>query len=416
LRTLIDLFAGCGGLSLGLENVGFTPIYVNELHPDAMSTYVTNRSHLPVASPENQSNDILKITKDKKVLEALADRLKAEYGDIDLVAGGPPCQGYSGIGHRRSFEVTKEEMPTNHLYREMAKFVAAIAPKVFLFENVRGLLNSRWTSEGKKGEIWQDVLNTFRKIKVTRNEEALEYKIYWELVFSKDFGVPQNRPRIIMIGVRSDICEFTPEQIKDLFQEQRANQNAPDPIDLLGDLLDKNWLPGKSTLVYPAEPTSEIQRRLRTSADQTKVAQKGDLVTDHEYANHSPAVMAKFKYMIENGGAIPEAMQTKKFAQRLIPARWGDKGPFITATSLADDYVHFSQPRVLTVREWARLQMFPDWYQFNGKRTTGGRRRAGDPSQGLWARDLPKYTQIGNAVPVQLASEVGKIILRLLGN
>lgn len=112
--------------------------------------------------------------------------------------------------------------------------------------------------------------------------------------------------------------------------------------------------------------------------------------------------------MIDNNGEIPEEMKTKKFAQRVIPRKWGDGGPNITATSLPDDFVHYSQPRSLTVREWARLQMFPDWYRFSGKRTTGGRRRAGDLSKGDWKRDTPKYTQIGNAVPVKLAEEIGK--------
>ena len=119
--------------------------------------------------------------------------------------------------------------------------------------------------------------------------------------------------------------------------------------------------------------------------------------------------------MIENDGEIPEEMQTKKFAQRVLPVRWDERGPTITATSLPDDYVHFSQPRSLTVREWARLQTFPDWYQFAGKRTTGGRRRAGDPDAGDWSREVPKYTQIGNAVPVLLAQAIGEHLSGLLG-
>ena len=102
----------------------------------------------------------------------------------------------------------------------------------------------------------------------------------------------------------------------------------------------------------------------------------------------------------ENGGL---RSSHKDFYKRC----WKDE-PNITATSLADDYVHYSQPRVLTVREWARLQMFPDWYEFRGPRTTGGRRRAGDPDAGIWDRDVPMYTQIGNAVPVRLAELVGK--------
>ncbi|WP_299374353.1 DNA cytosine methyltransferase, partial [uncultured Kiloniella sp.] len=87
---------------------------------------------------------------------------------------------------------------------------------------------------------------------------------------------------------------------------------------------------------------------------------------------------------------------------------WGNKEPNMTATSLPDDYVHYSQPRILTVREWARLQLFPDWYRFAGKRTTGGIRRAGNPLEGNFNREVPKYTQIGNAVPVGLAQKVGE--------
>ena len=107
--------------------------------------------------------------------------------------------------------------------------------------------------------------------------------------------------------------------------------------------------------------------------------------------------------------------RSKKFAQRWVRPEWGPSGPSITATSLPDDYVHFSQPRTFTVREWARFQTFPDWYQFAGKRTTGGRRRAGDPDAGDWSREVPKYTQIGNAVPVGLARAVGLHLQKLIG-
>ena len=123
--------------------------------------------------------------------------------------------------------------------------------------------------------------------------------------------------------------------------------------------------------------------------------------------------------MLKHNGAIPEAYRTKKFAQRLLPEQWPEGGPSITATSLSDDYVHFSQPRTLTVREWARLQGFPDWYRFSGSRTTGGLRRAGNPRLGLFDRELPKYTQIGNAVPVNLAKEIGQhcaLLLRASNN
>ena len=141
---------------------------------------------------------------------------------------------------------------------------------------------------------------------------------------------------------------------------------------------------------------------------------KGDKLNEHKYSNHKESVVNRFDYMIKNNGAIPDTYKTKKFAQRILPKKCNEKGPNITACSLADDFVHFSQPRSLTVREWARLQTFPDWYLFAGKRTTGGIRRAGNPRESIFDRELPKYTQIGNAVPVKLAYEIGKHFLNLI--
>lgn len=416
--TVIDLFAGCGGLGLGLEQAGFETIFVNELHHDALSTYLLNRSDTSLKERQNHSNDILEITRRHAELDALAARLHREHGDVTLVAGGPPCQGYSGIGHRRSFVVTKDEIPSNHLYREMATLVERVAPQAFLFENVKGLLSARWTPGGDKGEIWEDVKAAFRQIRVTRGGSEHHYRLGWQLVSAKDYGVPQNRPRVLLVGIRSDI---TPVLVEGALESPTAKGllpgwtgHPPDPVDLLGDLVDVKWRPGGSTSTYPAPARTPDQRVLRLTREGVLMGE-GDPITDHDYNNHSPRIVAKFEYMLKHGGEIPSAMRTKKFAQRVLPERWGPAGPNITVASLADDYVHFSQPRVPTVREWARLQTFPDWYQFEGRRTTGGRRRAGDPGAGVWSRDVPKYTQIGNAVPVRLGEHVGRHILQVIG-
>ena len=405
--TVVDLFAGCGGLSLGLEKAGFETVFVNELHRDAMSTFVKNRPKSPVQQARYQLNDILDLTRNRSVLQDLSRHLNREYGGIDLVVGGPPCQGFSGIGHRRSFEITKEEIPTNHLYREMAKAISDIAPRAFIFENVRGLLTSRWTPDGEKGEIWADVLRTFKKISVKVGKKSLSYHIGYELLYAKDYGVPQNRPRIVMIGIREDIVSDNTGSTVGNGLLPMPTGGAPDPVDLLSDLVDPKWMPGGRTDRYPKSAQSDFQKMLRRARDSNEIAAKGALLAEQEYSNHSDAVTAKFQYMIDNEGQVTDLMKTKKFAQRLLPERWTKSGPNITATSLPDDYVHYSQPRILTVREWARLQTFPDWYQFSGKRTTGGRRRAGNLEVGDWSRELPKYTQIGNAVPVLLAEQIG---------
>ncbi len=413
--TSVDLFAGCGGLSLGLEESGFETVFVNEIHPKAMETFVRNRPGSLVELPRNQVLDILEVTRHPDQLKSLARRLRNEHGDIDAVVGGPPCQGFSGIGHRRSFNVTKEEVPSNHLYREMANFVQAVGPRSFVFENVAGLLRGKWTPGGESGEIWQDVLTTFEQIQFRRGRKLLTYAMGWQLVQAKDYGVPQSRPRVLLVGIRSDVNAFVdPGGVGGGFLPS-PSMGAPGLVQLMGDLVDPKWAPGGSTKKYRTDPKTEVQERLRLSPSGKRL-RKGDVLTEQDYSRHRPEIVAKFEFMLANNGEIPTQMRTKKFAQRVLPSKWGPKGPTITLTSLPDDYVHFSQPRTPTVREWARIQTFPDWYQFSGGRTTGGRRRAGDPSLGDWSRDLPKYTQIGNAVPVALGRAIGEHLLKLVAS
>lgn len=410
-RVFVDLFAGCGGLSLGLENAGFEPIFVNELSPDAMNTYLVNRDeHHPNLRDKYNSHDIKDLVKNDR-LDDLAAGFKRDYGvktgEIDLVVGGPPCQGYSGIGHRRSHSVDKQQLPSNHLYQDYAYVIHKLRPKMFLFENVRGLLNARWTKAGDKGEIWEDVFGTLQRIP--------GYKVNYQLVFAKDYGVPQNRPRVLAVGVRDDVGVVEDSSMPANGFLPNPTRDYPSIEELFSDLVDVNYQPGGGTERYPSAAQNKIQKALRTDPRSKRVRGKSSRVTDHEYSKHSDVIVRKFTFMIANNGQIPESMKTKKFAQRVLPAQWSERGPTITATSLPDDYVHYVQPRSLTVREWARLQMFPDWYEFTGKRTTGGVRRAGNPRAGIHFREVPKYTQIGNAVPVKLAEEVGRHFQEILG-
>jgi DNA (cytosine-5)-methyltransferase 1 len=218
-----------------------------------------------------------------------------------------------------------------------------------------------------------------------------------------------------LVGIRNDLG-WSPDEtlVADGLLPQPEGK-SPDPEDFLGDLVDAAYLRKAATTTYPSDAETAAQQWFRTHRGGETVAKKGDPLTDHEYSRHDSRIVAKFAYMIQNNGAIRTEDQTKKFAQRVIPEQWGEGGPMVTATSLPDDYVHFLQPRILTVREWARMQTFPDWYEFSGKRTTGGRRRAGDPSAGRWSREVPKYTQIGNAVPVWLAQAVGQHLRGFVG-
>jgi DNA (cytosine-5)-methyltransferase 1 len=412
----IDLFAGCGGLSLGLEQAGFTPALVNELNSDAMETYLMNRADkYPLLREKYNIDDVWKLVKNDALLSNLITDMKKDYeidiqqGELDLLVGGPPCQGYSGIGHRRSYSVEKREIPSNHLYKAMAELIRKTNPKIFLFENVKGILSGRWTESGRKGEIWNDVLREYQSIP--------NYTVRWRLIQAKEYGVPQNRPRVLMVGIRNTLLPksaIPKDAIEAGFLPQVTN-GYPNLIDLLSDLDNDDFIYGGKDSLYCQSARTEIQKQLRTDCE-NNFSRKGTKLTEQEYSKHSKRVIDKFEYMHSHNGMILKEHATKKFAQKLLPEKWDEKGPTITATCLADDYVHYSKPRVLTVREWARLQTFPDWYQFTGKRTTGGLRRAGNPRKGIYSRELPKYTQIGNAVPVVLAKKVGQNFMRILEN
>lgn len=435
LYTMVDLFAGCGGLSMGFENAQFTPVFVNELDKDAIQTYLKNRHHELggekfAENADLRCNDAHELQGDRleQLVSDLSSLKEADFrfdaasvasgggSTLDVLAGGPPCQGYSGIGIRRSYAVDRKEIPSNVLYGRMAQIIRRLRPRIFLFENVRGLLNAKWTREG--GEpIWPDVKAEFRKIP--------GYEVRWSLVYAKDYGVPQNRPRVLLVGIRKDILDACPsidpkadaeDAVKCGFLPAGQPGTFPHLSDLLGDLVDPavadklrsaRFSSGTfETTSYPRPARTAIQKHLRTPPPWDPNGRVR--LTEQEYSKHKWAVVDKFDHMLANNGEIPEHYKTRKFSQRVLPAHWGNKEPHMTATSLPDDYVHYCQPRILTVREWARLQLFPDWYHFAGKRTTGGIRRAGNPLEGNFDREVPKYTQIGNAVPVGLAEKVGK--------
>ena len=413
-KSFIDLFAGCGGLSLGLEQADFKPVLVSELNKSARDTYKKNRNE----------EDIIYIHDVKDIKQEKVKKFK----NIDLVCGGPPCQGFSGIGIRRTHKAEKENMPKNRLYKEMISIISLVQPKIFLFENVRGILNGRWTSSGKKGEIFRSVFKDFQ------DELGDSYHLRWELVKSSSYGIPQNRPRLFMVGLHKSLkyCEEKKQElarrsekimenmkkddsplkagyaVSDGFFPKPKKQEIPGPSDCIGDLVDENYINnGFITKKYLVGPKTGFQKEIREKKNGKGYLKKGEELTEQEYSRHRPDTIAKFKHMIDKGGEYPDGYKSKKFSQRVLRPDWPDGKPSITVTSLPDDYVHYSQPRILTVREWARLQTFPDWYEFEGKRTTGGARRSGFPDSTADQIETPKYTQIGNAVPVKLARQIG---------
>ena len=415
----IDLFAGCGGLTRGLEWAGFECIAFNELNKDAADSFAAN---FPEAI---RLDGDIRTALNEEVVSNILEPVIEKRGGLDLLCGGPPCQGYSGIGHRRTHKLEKKDIPTNHLFHEMIRAINRLTPRVFLFENVEGILSGKWTSDGENGEIFRDVWRAFSEID--------GYAAQPTLLHAYGFGVPQNRPRVMIMGIRKDILaksdidqvQFDPTRSDQSYASQLRNNGgffptwndedivAPDPIDVLSDLDFEGWETGKP--YYKKMPQSDFQKFLRMGVQ--KDVNGREILSDHEVSKHRPHVVERFQYMLDHNitrrEQLPERMRTRKFNQKPLPVRWTNK-PSMTVTSLPDDYVHYKLPRTLSVREWARLQTFPDKHVFCGKRTTGGDRRAGNPSQGNWNRDVPKYTQIGNAVPPLLAMSIGEHIASFL--
>lgn len=471
----VDLFAGCGGLSLGLEKAGFTPLLFSELNQSAAKTYRANRedeyefrsideflsgNHKPPREKKLiiEAGDIVSDLSDEKLNSLINHYSQKEPSfNVDLVCGGPPCQGFSMINHRRTethLNNNKQDIPSNFLFKEMIRVIEAFKPKIFLFENVEGIRRSYWKIGSEPTKIFADVMAEFRKVC------GSDYNVQDASIKSREYAVPQRRPRTLIVGVRKDIIVEPrvvgqerkvidnqlylgrieePEAISRGFLPPAVDSPVP-PWPNLSDVLDDLIEPidkvqmlvardkGESSArrypknKMPGQSYTEIEKWYRASKDEwfgrkpephQRYLKK---VTDHEYSRHSEKTLSRFKILMENNGEIPpeyKVLKTNKFAQRLLFPEWLDKknGPNITVTSLPDDFVHYEQPRILTVREWARLQTFPDWYVFRGPRTTGGRRRAGTPSKDNWDREVPRYTQIGNAVPVRLAFALGNHFL-----
>ena len=144
----------------------------------------------PLLRKKYNSFDIQEnLTVKKNALGELVSGFEKDYGikkgELDLVVGGPPCQGYSALGMRRAFVVDKKDIPSNYLYKDMIKVINTLEPKAFVFENVAGLMRGRWTPDGKPGEIWKDVEMAFKKIE--------RYNVHFELIHAKSYGVPQKQ-------------------------------------------------------------------------------------------------------------------------------------------------------------------------------------------------------------------------------
>lgn len=393
--TYIDLFAGCGGLSLGLHNAGWKGLFAVEKSKDAFATLKFNLidklDHFdwPEWLPQTPLDIYDVLNKHKQNLKSLKNK-------VDLVTGGPPCQGFSMAGRRN------ENDERNKLIDTYIEFIQLIQPRMIFFENVKGF------TIGFKKKNTQG--NAYSSYVIDRLENDLNYKVKGNILDFSEYGIPQRRKRFILFGIKDGNSlkagEFFDEIIKNKtnFLKTKGIRNDTSLEEAISDLLQSNGekvLPNsdKFSVGIYSETKSKYQKLMRKGKHC-----KNKIADSHRFANHSDNTEKKFSYMLENAErnksinqSIRELFKLKK--RTVVPLEPSSKSP--TLTTLPDDYIHYCEPRILTVREYARIQSFPDWFEIKGKYTTGGKFRK---------EDVPRYTQIGNAIPPLFGEQCGIIL------
>jgi len=399
--TYIDLFSGCGGLSLGLGNAGWKGVFAVEKDEMAFETFRHNlidgkHGHFdwPKWLP-------IKATTIQTLLKNHKDNLLQLKNKVDLITGGPPCQGFSQAGQRNPND------PRNQLSNQYVKMVELIAPKFVLLENVRGFNSIFSDAQGKKRKVPQSMI-------VKTKLEKLGYEVFHDYLNSRDFGVPQQRQRFLMIGIRNDILKVdaNPFQVLENIRPDFLNSKgfSEKPISVKEAISDFEI--ARNSLVYHSgSPDNGFEKidysppkKLNSYQKAMRKGLNGQKPNSLRLPRHRESTVNKFQMIQEicrPGVALNEFEREKIGTRKQAITVLNPRKPSKTLTTLPDDILHYSEPRILTVRESARIQSFPDDFDFRGKYTTGGDRRT---------KECPRYTQVGNAVPPLLGEALGKMI------
>ena len=388
----IDLFAGAGGLSLGLHKAGLTGVFAVERNKDAFETLKYNlidkKSHFEWPEWLDQKNwDILEL------LEKHSLELSNLKGNVDLVVGGPPCQGFSMAGKRQNDYVRNQLM---HSYIEIVRLVQ---PKFLFFENVQGF------TVDFKGE---DTLKNYSNILLDELKN-MGYKVECQIIMMSEFGVPQNRKRFILFAskdkLRKSFFDILTYNRDNFLKDRRLKlpitvSQAIDDLKYEHGVVDSQDTKNFKNGTY-GKVNSSYQRLMKKNID------KKSIPDSHRFAKHREETVELFERLMQASDKVlritPQMDMVKGLKKRgVTPLK--EKSVCNTITSIPDDYIHYAEPRIMTVREHARIQSFPDEYEFKGPYTTGGERRK---------IDVPRYTQVANAVPPLFAEQVGNVILSL---
>ena len=400
--TVIDLFAGCGGLSLGLYQAGWHGLFAIEKNAFAFETLkynlIDNKHHFdwPDWLPQT-AHDI------NEVLKKYNKQLKKLRGKVDLVAGGPPCQGFSMAGKRVEDDIR------NQLVFSYIEFIKLVQPKMILFENVKGFTYAFDKRNDNNAEPYSH--------KVIRGLQKLGYNVKPHVFDFSNYGVPQRRKRFILVGIQKDLgTSDNFEQLLLSNRDQFLNDKGLKPNttlqEAISDLLRsygevptpdrKGFISGK----YGSGELTNYEKLMRGDYPKTHT-----VPDSHSFARHSFDKLRCYQRL------LAEYPQRGKRIDGSAREGWGIKQRGIivldpravspTITGQPDDYLHYSEPRIMTVRECARIQSFPDWYEIKMKYTTGGKMRR---------IEVPRYSQVGNAIPPLFAEQAGYVLKQMLQN
>lgn len=368
----IDLFSGCGGLTLGFAWAGFKSILASDIDENCQKTFATNFPQVPFLC-----GDLSDFTKDD--FDAII-----EEQDVDVIIGGPPCQGFS-LANKRRNKISED--PRNKLFYQFVKTINWYNPKAFVMENVKGLLSMQ------HGDVIRTIVDAFTHA----GREG--YNVRFKVLKSVEYGVPQLRERVIIIGIRNDL-ELVPEF-------PHTSVFVPVTVDdAISDLPQINAGEGEAVQQYPMTPQNDYQRFMRAHSS---------VVRNHIAMKHTPRLIERFKAIKqgqnlldvwEDHGAVKRGDPSKKseikFSQNNLRL-FGDKPAPTIAASFQSNFVHPTLNRNFTAREGARLQSFPDDFIFEGMRTKMS-----------WEKGLSQYQQIGNAVPPLMAYKIAEQLKKTL--
>jgi DNA-methyltransferase (dcm) len=344
--NIVDLFCGAGGLSYGFEQAGFRVLLGIDNDATALKTFKANHKGAKAICGDITNityRDIKKVVGDKK---------------IDVVIGGPPCQGFSLSGPRNFND------PRNVLYLSYIRLVNEIRPEMFVIENVPGLIRLF------NGQVKDKIIETFQE---------MGYEIRYRILTASDYGVPQKRNRVVFVGNKPGHVFSYPKKHSELVTCEMALSDLP-------ALADNDYL-GEDRQNYPGEPLNGYQKTMR---------QGSKAIFNHVAAHHDERVRSIIDLVPpgKNYKALPEDIKSKSHFH-VAWTRFPDNAPAPTIDTGHRHHFHYKYNRVPTVRECARLQSFPDRFVFQGNKTQ-------------------QFRQVGNAVPPLMAVAIASEILKSL--